>query len=457
MTNARAIPGPVGHPIFGSFAELRADAIAYMSECVRNYGPVVRLRMPWPIGEMILISDALLAERIFIEDADSFRNSRMTQRMAAPILGNGLLLAEGAAWRRQRRMVQPAFTRGRVANYVEDMAACAAAMVDAWAHGAQRDVYGDALACSIHVAARTMFGATLGVEVEHARHALEAALAAFDRFKRSPLPLPLSIPTPNGLRLRRAAHNLERLIYEMIERRRHSKSVHADFLSSLLQERDEDGQPLSDRQLRDEAITAFAGGTETIAISLAWSFYLLAQHPQVAQRVRAEVLAVAGAAPLDARHLLQLRYTDRVIRETLRMFPPVWRTSREAACDYRLNGFLIKRGAEVVVSQYLNQHNPEYFEQPERFEPERWTDALLEALPKFAYFPFGVGQRMCIGQSFALAELVVALATAVREVDFELTDQLPKPRAGSMLRPRDGVRLRISKLSASQTRSPARI
>jgi cytochrome P450 len=454
MQRTRHIPGPAGHPLFGSLPELRVDALGYLRECARRYGSIVRLRMPWPLGEMILVTDVALAEQIFLDDADSFRNSRMTQRMAAPILGNGLLLAEGAAWRRQRRMLQPAFARKQIASYVDDIARCSGAMSEGWEDGAQRDVYVDALACSIQIAARTLFGASLGSEAERAQRALEGAMTAFDRFKHSRLPLPLSIPTPNGLRLRRAARNLERVVYALIAQRRSSELVRDDLLATLLQARDDDGQPLSDRQIRDEAITAFAAGTETVAIALAWSFYLLACHPEVGRRIRAEAREVAGSAALEAQHLPRLRYTDRVVRESLRMFPPVWRTSRETARDYTLHGFRIKEGAQVVVSQYLNQHDPRYFAEPERFDPERWSDDFMQSLPKFAYFPFGAGQRMCIGHSFAMTELVVGLATVARRVDFTLAGAAPKPRAGSMLRAQDGVQLRVAKLDEQPNAQP---
>jgi cytochrome P450 len=406
--------------------------------------------MPLPIEEITVVSDPLLAKRLFLDDAESFTRSRWTRRMISPIVGEGLLLAEGEAWRRQRRMLQPAFHHERVASYVDAMASCARDMVDEWSPGLERDVYGDARAFSVHVAARTMFGAELGAEAARVRAALNEAVAAFDRFKSSRLPLPLAVPTPNGLRLRRATRELERLIFRAVHQRRAGGEQKLDLLSLLLDARDTDGQPLTDQEIRDEAMTMFAGGTETTAMTLAWACHLLALHSNEMERVRAEVARVVGDGPVRPEHVYGLTYVEKVIKETLRLFPPVWRTSREAVRTCSLDSYTVRKGKLVVACQYLIQRNPNYFADPERFEPSRWSDEFSKSLPKFAYFPFGGGQRMCIGQSFAMTELIVALAVIVLHARFEPAAQQPRPYGGTMLRPKHGVRLRILKGGAAK-------
>lgn len=441
-------PGPPGHFLVGSLPELRRDALGYMRRCERRYGSIFRLRMPWPIEELTVVADPALARTVFLEDIDSFQRSRWTRRMSSPILGNGLLLAEGDAWRRQRRLVQPAFHHERVAGYVDDIAACAEAMIASWSDGQPRDLYAEARALTVRVAARTLFGQTLGAEAERARTALEQAVAAFDRFKRSLLPLPLAVPTPAGLQLRRATRALDLLIYRTIAQRRENRERRVDLLSLLLDARDENGAPLTDREIRDEAITMFAGSTETSASALAWACYLLASHDDVMHRIRAEVAGVVGDGPVHLGHVARLGYVDKVVKETLRLYPPVWRTSREALNTYSLNGFAIRKGKQVVASQYLIHRNPRYFPDPERFDPARWSEDFTRSLPKFAYFPFGGGQRVCIGQAFATTVMTVTLATILARVRFETTAQKPEPKASTMLRPRAGVRLLVRRAPA---------
>jgi cytochrome P450 len=321
-------------------------------------------------------------------------------------------------------------------------------MVASWSEGQVRDLYAEARALTVRVAARTLFGQMLGSEAERARIALEQAVSAFDRFKRSPLPLPLAVPTPAGLQLRRATQELERLIYRTIAQRRKSSERKLDLLSLLLDARDAEGAPLTDREIRDEAITMFAGSTETSASALAWACYLLASHDDVMCSIRAEVAGVVGDGSVRLGHVARLGYVDKVVKETLRLYPPVWRTSREALDTYSLNGFAVRKGKQVVASQYLIHRNPRYFPDPERFNPARWNEDFTRSLPKFAYFPFGGGQRVCIGQALATTVLTVTLATIVARVRFETTAQKPEPKASTMLRPRAGVQLRVLRARA---------
>ncbi len=436
-------PGPRGHLIFGSLPELTADWLGYMAECERTYGSVVRLRMPWPLGEIVLVTDPLLIERVLIDDAANFRKS-ILQRTFTPLIGeSSVVIAEGDAWRRKRRLLQPAFHRKALERYAEDMLACCEIMAAAWQHGGERDIYADAIEFTIQIAARTLFGARFEHEFSRVLPLVAAAYAAFDDYMNSRVPLPLSFPTPAGLRIRRVARALEQIIYDYIEERRRNGDERHDLLAMLLSARDEDGSRLSEREIRDEAITAFCAATETSAVTLSWALYLLAKHPEIAQQARTEVEEVVGGERLSLHHLSALKFTQKVLKETMRMYPPGWRNTREARRDVNLDGFLIPKGAQVLANVYLVQRHAKYFPDPERFLPSRWTGELERALPRCAYFPFGRGQRMCVGGDFATMELTFALATILPRFRCELTEHIPEPKASITLRPQDGIRLRV--------------
>lgn len=438
---APAPPGPRGHFLFGSLPELSQDWLGTIAQALHTYGPIVRFRMPWPLGALVIVTDPRAIEQIFVQDVACFRKSKF-QRMVAPVLGEGLVLAEGAQWRRQRRLVQPAFHRDRIAEYGKDIVCAAEAMVAAWPEQEVRDVYADAAQFSLHVAATTMFGAQLGERAAQVCDALAEAVAAFNTYFNARVPLPLWVPTPAARRMRRASHKLQAVVSEFIAARRRGGEDQGDLLGMLLQARDEAGMPLTDLQLRDEAVTLFVAGAETTAVALAWTLYLLARHPEVAAHARAEIAAVAGGS-VRSEHVRSLRYTSNIIRESMRLYPPAWITGREAIRDCTIGSFAITTGTQVLAGPYWMHRDPRYFPDPERFSPERWTDELSERLPRFAYFPFAGGQRMCIGHQFAMVELVIAVATVLNGAELSLAEPAPVLQPGFTLRPRDGIRLTV--------------
>jgi cytochrome P450 len=436
-------PGPNARSFFGDLPKLTADWLGYMRECTERYGPVVRFRTPWPLKPIVLLTDPAHIEQV-LKDAANFRKG-LAQRIGKPILGNGLILSEGEVWRRQRRMAAPAFHRTKIAAYAAEMAACAEDMVAQWPHASVRDVFEDATRTTVRIVARTLFGGDAGKEAEHAAAGLADAMSGFDAYFNSWFPIALPLPTRAGLRIQRAARRLEAVVYKFIAERRRGGADRGDLLSMLLHARDEeDGSAFSERELRDMAINLFGAGFETSAVTLGWTFYLFARHPDVAARVRAEVEQVAGRASIGLEHLPRLVFTENVVKESMRLFPAAWLIPREARRDIEIGGYRIERGNQLFLCTYLVQHNAALFPEPERFDPDRWTGEFAHRLPKLAYLPFGGGQRVCIGNTFAMMDLVIAVATAARRVDFELTAALPvPPRVSFMLRPRGGVHLRI--------------
>jgi cytochrome P450 len=449
------LPGPRGGLIFGSLPQLTSDWLGYLSECERTYGRLVQFRLPWPLKSIVMVTDPDHIERIFISDAALFRKP-VTQRVGKPVLGEGLFLTEGDTWKRLHRMSVPAFQPARIKTYADDMADCAEDMVGGWEHGAVRDVFHDTTHMTVRIVARTLFGTDAMAEAEQASHGLAQAFSAFDSFFNSRFPLPLSLPTPAGIRLYRAARVLDSVVYRFIDDRRRSGEHRSDLLSTLLRARDEeDGSQFTEKELRDVAINVFGAGFETTALTLAWTFLLLSRYPEVGQRIRQEVRSVVGEGRVRAEQVPQLKFTESVIKESMRLYPPGWLVAREALQDYELDGYPIKRGTQLFVLPYLMHHNREYFSDPERFIPDRWAGEATQRLPRFAYFPFGGGARICIGKHFAMMDSVISLATAARVADFELADRGSEPRVSFTLRPNRPIRLRISRVDRDQTATAA--
>jgi cytochrome P450 len=446
--NPPVVPGPRGHALFGSVLAMREDPLAYMETCQRRYGRLVRVRMPWPIRAVYQVSCPELATQILVTDADRYAKSRVQRGLVEVVLGQGLFLAEGEAWKSQRRIVQPAFRRAKVASYIDTMVDCADAMATDWPAEGQREVLSDCVRFTLQVAARTLFGARLERDVARACAAMAAVDEALQRHLHSLLPLPLTVPTPTSLRVRAATWQLERIVADFVRQRRVDRSQRDDLLSRLLEERDAQGRPLTDRQLRDEAITAFVAGTETTALALAWTLHLLALHPAHAQQIRDEVATKLPRGRVDASTLAALHFTHQVVLEGMRLYPPFWHIAREAKCDLTLAGHHVPRGSLVLIMTYLMQRDATVFPAPSEFRPERWSKR--DALMMSAFVPFGAGRRKCVGELLAVSELVAALATIVPRVELRPGASSPRTRPGASLRPRDGIHLRVTRRSLNR-------
>ena len=357
---------------------------------------------------------------MLVKNNRNFIKDRVT-RSELSILGDGLLTSDGDFWRRQRRLAQPAFHRERVENYAKTMVSYTERMLEDWKVGEERDVHRDMMGLTLEIVAKTLVDADIAGDAEKVGEALGEIMAHFSDqgsgvFLRM---IPDSVPTPSNLRFRRANKRLEEFIYGIIEKRRRSGRDTGDLLSMLLHARDEDGSRMSDKQLRDELMTIVMAGHETTAIALSWTFYLLGKHPEVEEKLCSELEATLDGRPPTVEDLPRLSYTDAVIKESMRLYPPAWAIGREALEDCEIGGFHVPAKTQLFISQYVVHHDPRYFENPEAFAPERWADDLEKRLPKFAYFPFGGGPRLCIGQSFARMEAALLLATIVQNFRLE--------------------------------------
>lgn len=365
------------------------------------------------------------------------------------LFGTGLLTSNGDFWLRQRRLAQPAFHRQRIAGYGQAMLAHTERMLATWRPGQTLDIHEAMMGLTLNIVAETLFGAETSGETEQIGAALGVIMDVSAQTLGQPFPLPTWLPTPTNLRFRHAVRRLETILARVVAEQRASDVDRGDLLSMLLHARDEDGSGMSDHQIRDEAITLFLAGHETTALALSWAFYLLGQHPEVEHKLAAELAHVLGTRSPTLDDLTQLRYTGLVLKEVMRLYPPAWTLSmRVASTDTSVGGHQIAKGSLIMLSQWVTHRSPQLFSEPERFLPERWADGLEGQLPRFAYFPFGGGQRLCIGQSFAVMEATLILAAIVGRYQVELAPGWrATPQASITLRPREGVRVTLRERS----------
>jgi cytochrome P450 len=439
-------PGPRGLPFIGDALSFGRDPLGYLSAITRDYGDLVRI----PLGPqpMILAAHPTLIEEVLVAQSKIFPKEDIEQLRGSLdylLFGVGLLTSNGDFWLRQRRLAQPAFHRQRISAYGQAMVAHTEQLLARWRPGQSLDVHEAMMALTLDIVAETLFGAKTSEDAATIGQALGVVMDVSADTLGQAFQIPSYIPTPANLRFRRAVRSLERSIGGIIEARRADGQDTGDLLSMLLHARDDDGQGMSDKQLRDEAITLFLAGHETTALALSWTFYLLGQNPAAEARLAAELAEVLGGRAPTLEDLPRLRYTGLVLKESMRVYPPAWTLSmRQATQDTLVGGHRIAKGELVMVSPWVTQRDPRFFSEPERFLPERWEDGLEQRLPRFAYFPFGGGQRQCIGQSFAIMEATLILAAILGRYRLELAPGWrATPQPSITLRPREGVRVTL--------------
>ncbi len=415
----------------------------FLPGLVRDYGDVAVFHVgKQPVA---LVSDPALIRDILVTHGRRFHKGRGLER-AKILLGEGLLTSEDDFHLRQRRLVQPAFHRARVAAYGETMASYAERRSAQWRDGETLDISREMAAYTLAVVGKTLFDADIESEAHEIGDALSAAIAAFSF---SVLPFGdflLRLPLPAVRRFRRGRDRMDTTIYRMIAERRASGEDRGDLLSMLLLAHDTegDGTGMSDLQLRDEAMTLLLAGHETTANQLTWTFYLLSQHPEIEARLHAEIDAL-GDTTLGAEDVGRLPYTRAVLAESMRLYSPAWVVGRRTLDEYRLGGFTLPPHTYILMSQWIVHRDPRWWPDAEVFRPERWLaggSALDAARPKFSYFPFGAGTRVCIGEQFAWMEGMLALATIARKWRLQLVDGHPiVPQPIVTLRSKHGMRM----------------
>jgi cytochrome P450 len=431
-------PGPNGLPILGSLLDIRRNVLGFLENCARQYGDVVHFRLgAWPA---FLLSDPKHIEQVLVKEHQNFIKHRFAWRQVTGIFGNGLVMSEGEFWRRQRRLAAPAFAGQRLATYGPAMVRYTDRMLDTWEPSEPRNLHADMMTLTVEIAAKTLFNADVEHEVAEIASAMNALTREISPRLTRPIVIPDGVPLPSNIRYRRALRSMEHVVGRIIgERKSHPKDT-GDLLSMLMSGRDENGQPMSDRQLRDEALTLLFAGHETTALALSWTGYLLGQYPEIDARLATEVHDVLGDRDATVEDLPRLPFTEHVITEAMRLYPPAWAIGREALHACEIGGYRVAAGTTIIMSPWVVHHDARHFENPIEFRPDRWEGDLAQQLPRYAYFPFGGGPRVCIGNRFAMMEAMLILVTIVQR--FRLTwqrGQPVQPFASLTLRPKHGV------------------
>ena len=415
-----------------------ADPLSVFLEWAHEYGDMFYYRAAWL--HVYFLNHPELIEAVLIRNSQNVLKDRVVQN-SKWFFGEGLLTNEGDSWLRQRRLSQPAFHRERIASYARIMTDYTEQMLVGWQDGETRDVHQDMMQLTLRIVVRALFN----VETEEIAK-ISAAMSVLMRntvgLRLLLPPMARFLPTPTMIEFRRAVRQLDEIVYRIIAARRKNERDTGDLLSMLMQARDEDGGRMSDRQLRDEVMTFLLAGHETTALALSWTWHRLAQNPQAEQKLNDELdKALGGRAPTFT-DMPALQQTERVIKESMRLYPPAWSLARTVASEFELRGYRIPKGANLVMSQWIMHRHPAYFADPEKFDPDRWRLESLQRLPRFVYFPFGGGPRQCIGASFAMMEAVLLLATIAQRFRLEAVPDHPVvPVPGFTLRPKHGIKM----------------
>lgn len=417
-SRAVSAAGPAGAYGLRNLARFSRDQLRFLRELADEYGDVVEMRVfgaPW-----FVLNHPAEIEEVFVKQNKAMgRDGYIVILRRA--LGMGLLTNEGESWKRQRKLMAGAFTPKRIASYGDTMVEVTKRELGSWRGGETLSLHDEMSRITMEIVAAVLFGTSVGPEgVDVVRHSMEVLNEYFANSPEAMLKLPAWVPTPLNRRVSRAVADLDALVFEIIAERRQSGELRNDLLGTLLAAQDDDGSGMTDQQLRDEAITLFLAGHETTALLLAHTFYFLSKQPGVERQLRAEIEQVLEGRTPTAADVSRLPYAERVLKESMRLLPPAWTTGREALEDVDINGVHIPKGAQILISQWVVQRDPRFFPNPEGFDPDRWLPERAKSIPRYAYFPFGGGPRVCIGNHFALMEATLVMAAIMQRFHVEL-------------------------------------
>lgn len=438
-------PGPKGKFLIGSLLDLGSDWFGYLEKCARDYGDVVFFR--FGRAPICLLTHPDGIEQVLVTDAPNFVKSR-GYRALTRILGNGLLTNEGDAWQRQRKLIQPAFRHESLVPYATVMIEAADRVFGSWRDGETRDIHKDMMRATLEIVARTLLGCDASEKAKTVGAAMEVVAEKFMNQASLAFLVPAGLPLPGTLSLQRAIGVLDGIIYDIIGERRASGRSDGDLLDTLLRAHDHESGQMSDRQLRDELMTLFLAGHETTAIALSWTVYLLAKDPEVAAQLEEQLEAVLASRAPGFEDVSKLRFTEMVIKESMRLYPPVWGFSRRALRPFEVSGYQLPVGTNVFLMPWVTHRDARFFPEPERFDPLRWREDPIRSgkIPRFAYFPFGGGPRVCVGASFAMLEATLLLARLTQRFRFGVPPgQAPEIRPSVTLRTKSGIKVVLHK------------
>ena len=451
-------PGPQGHWLLGNVRQFRGDFLGTLVCWAEEYGDAIRYRFFANYHGYIFLHPEHNKHILQDNNRNYTKLPNPVNAILVPIVGHGLLTSDGEFWLRQRRLAQPAFHRRRIAGFSTTMTGATALMLDRWQDSAQDaghvDVLQEMMRLTLEIAGRTLFSVDLRGEADRIGPAFTAINRQFRHFSAHPLGATL-LQMEWLPRTRRFLGNVARLdevVHDIIRERRRIRESNGerpakgeDLLDMLMDARDEEtGQGMTDRQLRDEVMTIMLAGHETTANALTWTLYLLSQHPDVRRKVEEEVDEVLGGKVPTFEQIADLRYLNMVLQESMRLYPPAYATSRTAQEEDTIAGYDVDAGAPITISPYLTHRHPDFWEDPEKFDPQRFSPEASAARPRYAYIPFGGGPRKCIGSNFAMTEATLVLAMLTQRYRMHLLPGHPvKMEPLITLRPRHGMKMRV--------------
>jgi cytochrome P450 len=442
MTRTHLPPGPPPLPLVGNVPQFRRDPLAFVRGVQRAYGNVATVHMA--NRPVVMFFRPEHVRYFLVENARNFTNREFALNLSR-LLGDGLLTSDGDFHRRQRRLVQPAFHKKRVESYATIMVEHTRELLDGWQPGQQLDIARAMQELTLRIVAQALFNVDLHRESPQLGQAFTDVIENPVGLPWSLRGLPLDLPFTPYHKHMAARRTLDDYVYGLIARRRAEGVDRGDVVSMLLRAQDEDdGGMMTDKQVRDQTMTLFAAGHETTANALTWTFYLLSQHPEALARLRAELRSVLAGREPTVDDLPHLPYLDWVVSESMRFYPPAWTQGRRAIEAFELEGYHFAPGTVVMFSQWVIHHLPDIWGDPEAFRPERWDPVNGQKVPQGAYFPFGLGARMCIGMPFAQLEARLLLATILQRYTPTLVPGFqvrPYPRV--TLRPRHGIQMTL--------------
>jgi cytochrome P450 len=434
-------PGPPENWLLGSARAIQRDPLGFNMSLFQRYGNVAAIRfLIWPT---YMIFEPHDVKHVLQENHRNYSKETYLTRFLRPLFGLGLFTNDGQSWLHQRRLMQPAFHRKQLATFGKLMTGATESLLERWqnaAHGRPLDVAAEMMRLTLQIVGQALFSIDLSDETETVGQAFTALTASISDYIFNPFP-PLGFPTPRNRRIQQSIRMLDAVVQDIITEHRRLSVDKGDLLSMLLLARDEEtGEGMNDRQVRDEVMTLLLAGHETTSNALTWTWYLLSQHPDAESRLHAELEQVLGGRIPTVEDLPGLLSTRMVLEETLRLYPPVVGFNRKALADDEVGGYVVPANTLIWLSPYVTHRHPDFWENPDVFDPERFSPQRSAGRPHFAHFPFGGGPRQCIGNNFALLEAQLILATIAQRYRLRL---LPghqvEPQVLLTMRPRNGL------------------
>ncbi len=442
--SANVPSGPRGNFFVGQLLDFNRDPLSLITQCVREYGDFVRLRLG-PFSTYLISDPAMIAS--VIDDKTGLFVRARNARSVRNLIGNGLVTSEGTYWQRQRRIIQPAFHREQIAAAANTVTSYTDNILNEhWQEGKIYNIDQKLVSLTMAIVGKTLFDVDVRDKIDAIGHAMEVAVHHYEVRSSNMFLVPEWLPTSDNVRFRHAVQQMDKIIYDIIQQHRTSSETRQDLLSVLLKLQDEDGVGMTDLQVRDEVMTFILAGHETSAHTLAWTCMLLAQHPEAEAKLVEELETILNNRVPSFADIPNLKYTEWVLLESMRLYPAAWALGREPLRDCQVGQYSLRAGESIIMSQWVVHRDPRIFDDPEVFNPARWANDFAKRLPTYAYFPFGGGHRVCIGKAFAMMEMILILAILFQKLHVELVpEQMIVPNPSMTLYPKYGINVKVSK------------